>query len=198
MNSPEKIIKVSAPLHKPFAGGVPDRKWHVALVRRNYERLCRDKLQSLGHEAYVASQKETHVYGSRNRREVERLVIPGIVFILVNEKERQATLKECPLIYHYMTNRAERANDLGRHPFATIPDNQMERLRYMLYHAETPVNFTSEPLRLGDHIRVARGQLAGLEGTISRQASSTFLVVTLDILGSAMVTISPDDIERIA
>ena len=186
------------PLRQSLGGAVPDRKWLVAIVKRNYEEICRKRLQEQGFDAYVASQKTTHVYPNRHRREVTHLVIAGVVFIRLNETERLQVLKENPTIQYFLTNKASQPNIFGRHPFAVIPDYQMERLQFMLYHAEAPVNFTAEPLHLGDRIRVARGQLAGLEGCVTRRGNATYLVVTLDILGSAMVNIATEDLEKIA
>ena len=190
---------VGTSLRQPLAGGVSNRKWLVALVKFHYEEICRKQLQEKGYEAYVACQKEMHVYRNRHRREVTRIIIPNLVFVRIDEGERLQILKEFPAIKCFLTDKASRPNQYGRHPFAVIPAPQMERLQFMLYHADTPVNFTVQPAyRLGDHIRVVRGPLAGFEGQVARDGNSTYLVVTLDLLGSAMTTISPDDLEKIA
>jgi len=185
-------------LRQSLAGGVPERKWLVALVKTNFEEVCRKQLQEKGYEAYVACQKQTRVYRNRHRREVTHIIISRMVFIRINEKERLQILKDFPVIKCFLTDKAAQANEFGRHPFAVIPDAQMERLQFMLYNADTPVSFTAEPLRQGDHIRVVRGPLANCEGQVIRLGNNSYLVVTLDALGSAMVNISPDDLERIA
>lgn len=189
---------VGANLRQSLAGGVPERKWLVALVKTNFEEVCRKQLQEKGFEAYVACQKQTRVYRNRHRREVTHIIISRMVFIHINEKERLQILKDFPVIKCFLTNKAAQTNEFGRHPFAVIPDAQMERLQFMLYNAETPVGFTAEPLRLGEHIRVVRGPLTNCEGQVIRLGNNSYLVVTLDALGSAMVNISPDDLERIA
>ena len=188
---------VGAELRQSLAGGVPERKWLVALVRTNYEEICRKQLEDKGYEAYVACQKETKVYRNRHRREVTRVIIGRMVFIRINEKERLQILKDFPIIKCFLTNKAAQANEFGRHPFAVIPDKQMESLQFMLYNANTPVSFTSEPLRKGDPIRVVRGPFSGLEGIFLRQGNASYLVVNLDAVGSAMVTIPSNDIEKI-
>lgn len=197
-NTAKEQTEDTQTVRQSSAGGVPNRKWFVAFVMRNREELCRKQLEERNVEAYVACQKQTRIYSNRHRREVTRIIIPNLVFVRVTEQERLQVLKSTPLIQFFMTDKAGHPNEYGRHPFAIIPDGQMERLRFMLFQSESPVDFTSTPLRLGDHIRVVRGQLAGLEGSVTRQGNQTYLVVTLDLLGSALVTISPDDLEKIA
>lgn len=170
--------------------------WHAALVKRNYERLCRDQLDKLGLETYLASQKETHIYKNRTRREVEKIIIPNIVFIRIPGHQTLQVMKSCSLIQGFLRNKAAQTSPYGQQPMAIIPDQQMKLLQFMLYHAEQPVNFTNQPLRLGDRIRVVRGQLAGLEGQVLREGKNAYIVVSLDILGSAITSIALTDVEK--
>ncbi len=179
------------------AVGVPERKWFVAMVGRNTEKASRERLQTLGYESYVATQNEIRVWRTGQKKQIERVLISNLIFIHVTERERREVVK-LPFIKYFLTDKASHANDLGRHPFAVIPDSQMNMLRFMLYNADSPVTFTAAPLHLGDRIRVVRGQLTGLEGQVVREGNSTSLAVTLDLLGTAKVTISPEDIEKIA
>ena len=178
------------------AVGVPNRQWFVAIVGRNTEKACRERLSALGYESYVATQMETRVWRTGQKKQVERVLISNILFIHVTERERLEIVK-LPYINYFLTDKAGHTNDFGRHPLAVIPDSQMDMLRFMLYHADSPVSFTSEPLRLGDHIRVIRGQLTGCEGYVAKDGNQTHLVVRIGFLGSAQVSISSDDLEKI-
>jgi len=178
------------------AVGVPNRQWFVAIVGRNTEKACRERLSALGYESYVATQMETRVWRTGQKKQVERVLISNILFIHVTERERLEIVK-LPYINYFLTDKAGHTNDFGRHPLAVIPDSQMDMLRFMLYHADSPVSFTSEPLHLGDHIRVVRGQLTGCEGYVAKDGNQTHLVVRIDFLGSAQVSISSEDLEKI-
>ena len=178
------------------AVGVPNRQWFVAIVGRNTEKACRERLSALGYESYVATQMETRVWRTGQKKQVERVLISNILFIHVTEHERLEIVK-LPFINYFLTDKAGHTNDFGRHPLAVIPDNQMDMLRFMLYHADSPVTFTPEPLHLGDRIRVVRGQLTGCEGYVAKDGNQTHLVVRIDFLGSAQVSISSDDLEKI-
>ena len=64
--------------------------------------------------------------------------------------------------------------------------------------AEVHVTIESCPLHLGDRVRVNGGKLVGLEGNICREIDgSTSLVVKIDILGCAKVTIARELLEPI-
>ena len=180
------------------AGGVPKRQWHIAIVKQYTEEHCCKCVQELGYEAYVASQQETRVYANRHRRTISRIIIPSIVFIRVTEKERIKLLKTCPLIPAFLTNKAAKPNEFGRHPMAIIPDSQIATLQFMLYHADTPVSFTAVPIQQGDRIRVLRGPFAGFEGYVTQDDKKAELVVNINFLGSAKTSIPVEDIEKIA
>ena len=177
------------------AVGVQSPKWYVAFVGHNTEKICRDRLKQLGYESYVASQEEIHEWKNGRRKKVERVVIPTLLFVRVTEKQRREVV-HLPFIKYFLTNKARSADDFGRHPLAVIPDSQMQQLRFMLFNAENSVGFVSEHLRLGDHIRVARGSLKGLEGNVVRyKDGSSYLVAQIESLGYAMVKIAIEDIE---
>ena len=176
---------------------VPQRYWFVAVVGQNTEKSCRDRLEKLGYECFVASQEEVHIWANGRKKKVERVLITARIFIYLTEAERLEVVS-LPFINYFMTNRAASMNAYGRHPMAHIPDYQIQMLRFMLNHADTPVGFVSQ-VRLGDHIRVIRGPLKGFEGRITREASGeTYAVACLDSLGCALMKIMPCDVEIIA
>lgn len=169
--------------------------WYVALVGTNREKACRDQLVKLGHEAWIASQQEEHLWRNGRHSTVERVVIPLVVFVHATEQERR-TIVNYPFIKHFMTDKAQTPNSFGVHPVAVIPEKEMERLRFMLYQSECPVSFLSRPLHKGDQVRVVRGSLRGFEGQVTRyRDGDTYIVVNIGILGCAMVRISMNDVE---
>lgn len=177
------------------AVGIQSPKWYVAFVGHNTEKSCRDRLQQLGYESYVASQEEIHEWKNGRKKKIERVVISTLLFVRVTEKQRREVVN-LPFIKHFLTDKARPVDDFGCHPLAVVPDRQMQRLRFMLYNAEEPVNFVTDHLRLGDHIRVARGCLKGLEGHIIRyKDGDSYLVVRIDTIGYAMMKIAVEDVE---
>lgn len=170
------------------------RYWFVAVVARNTEKNCRERLRQAGYDVYVASQEEVHIWANGRRKKVERILIPARVFICLTETERREVVA-LPYIKYFLTDKAAKANAYGVHPVARIPDREMQMLRFMLYQADAPVDFVSH-VHLGDRIRVVRGSLKGFEGHITNLPSGkSFVVARLDSLGCAIMKISPEDVE---
>ncbi len=179
------------------AVGVPGRQWYVAVVNHNTEKACRDKLQQMGYESYVASQEEVHRWRNGRKKKIERVVINSLIFIFVTEEERRQVVN-LPFINYFLTDKARSANSYGRHPLAVIPDSQMQQLRFMLFNADLPVDFVTERIRLGDRIRVIRGSLTGFEGNVTRyKDGASYVVARIDNLGYAMMKVSAEDIEKV-
>ncbi|MCH5174683.1 MAG: UpxY family transcription antiterminator [Prevotellaceae bacterium] len=192
-----ETVAVGTDMRQPNAGGVPKRKWYIAIVKQHTEEHCCQQVQKLGYEAYVASQKEIRRYANRHRRTVSRVVISGIVFIKATEEERIQILKTCPSIPVFLTNKAGKPNKFGRRPMAIVPDEQIATLQFMLYHANSPVCFTNIPIKQGDRIRVTRGPFTGFEGFVEEDDKQTELVINIDFLGAAKTSIHVEDIEKI-
>lgn len=174
------------------AVGISEVKWFIAVMRRpRSEKAAAEALAKHGYEVYVAMQKQLRVWSRGRRRFVDHVVITGIIFInCTEEKRRQAA--HSPYISHYMVDCADSRR------IATVPDNQIRTLKFMLGQSDVPVEFSPEVYHAGDRVRVVRGNLLGLEGIVTEAADGrSELVVTVDLLGSAKLKISSADIERI-
>ena len=199
MNEQANVFpQVSATKGVGEAVGVPNRKWFVAFVGHNTEKACRDRLQKLGYEAFVASQEEEHHWANGRKRRIERILISTIIFVRVSEAERR-TIVKLPYIHAFLTDKAGLPNAAGIRPLAVIPDRQMEMLRFMLYQSDRPVEFVSAPLSVGDQIQVLRGAMAGLVGEIVTLASGgePRIGVRIKYLGYAILHVSPEDVEKL-
>ncbi len=174
-------------------GAVEKRQWYIAVVRYNTEKSARERLEASGYEVYVATQKEMHNYKCGHKKEIEKVIIPTCVFIHATEKERLQALKDCPLISFYMMDRAAGSKKDIRRQLARIPDNQMQQLMFMLFHAPSPAEFTST-LKKGDPVRVGRGPLRGQEGYFVCERGRDTITVVINTLGSISVQISRADV----
>lgn len=172
------------------AVGIP--RWYVAYVGTRAEKAVRDRLVSLGYEAYAATQWEIHVWRNGRKKKVERPVITQYVFIRLTEQQRTEILT-MPEIHYFLVNKAGATNQYGRHPLAVIPEAQMRMLQRMLGQSESTVRFTTSGFAIGDTVRVL-GWGDNLQGHVVRIPGdrSRYVGIRLEQLGCAYMEISPE------
>lgn len=179
------------------AVGVAETHWYVAVVNSRHEKAVAEKLDLIGLECYVATQRELRVWHNGRRRMVDRVVIPSVVFIRCTEKQRREIVA-LPYINRFMVDRTADSGTLNK-PAAIIPPGQMDRLRFMLGQTDTPVNFEPTAFRVHDTVRVVRGSLKGLVGEITKNPDGSHtLTVSLSLLGGATVQITPTDVQKLS
>jgi len=189
---------VTAPASSDVDGavGMERSHWYVAIVNHNSEIKSARRLADEGYDCFAATQKELRVWRNGKRHMIDRVVIGSAIFIHCTERQRRAIVT-LPFVNRFLTNKAGAPNEFGR-PVATIPPAQIQTLLFMLGQTDTPVEFVSRPLELGTRVRVIRGNLRGLEGhVIATGRGRGDLIVSIDILGCAKLTIPLPDVEPI-
>lgn len=182
------------PSQESIVDGTTDReahpkRWIAALVQMCTERRVGERLNKLEVENYVPTQTEIHQWSDRKKK-VERIVIPMIVFIHTDEmtERRLRTQTYIRKILSYP----------GRVEAAVIPDEQLERLKFMLKHADSQVEINNQTLTVGEAVRIARGPLKGLEGELSYvNPEKPLVAIRIECLGYACVNVSKSDLELI-
>lgn len=171
--------------------GTDDREarskfWIAAYTRpRSEKKAAQDLAKDI--EVYIPVQTVVKQWSDRKKK-IDVPIIPMVIFAHVAEEEL-LTIKKSPLILRILTLP-------GSKEPAKIPNNQIERLKFMLKEADLPVTFIEHPFNLTDTVIVTRGNLVGLIGKVERITDGkTKLIVCLDMLGGAMVEIDSSDLE---
>lgn len=165
--------------------------WFIAIVHTNTERSTSGVLDKMGIQNYVPLQ--TRVRQSKNGRKVktQKAVIPGIVFVKCSEADRLNRVVQVHTILRFMMDGSSEKRKV-----ATVPENQIETLKYMVGQSEIPVVFDSTRIRVGKKVRIARGPLKGIEGLVTEvKPDLTVITVAIDYIGGARLSINTDDIE---
>lgn len=179
------------------AVGLGESHWYVAVVKNNTEKSVLEKLNKIGYNCYLPLQEEVRTWKNGKKAVVERVVIPAKVFINCTEAERR-DIVSLPYILRFMVNRAATSCKGSQKPIATVPVAQMHKLMFMVGNSDTPISFSDVKYRKGDMVRVIRGKLAGLEGEVNAvDDKHSEIIVNLDFLGNAVLTIETTDVERI-
>ncbi len=174
-----------------LVNGISDREahpkhWIAVLVQMCTEQKVSAKLNKLGITNYVPTQTEIHQWSDRKKK-IERIVIPMVVFVRATIREEE-WLRNQSYIHKLL---ALPGSEEDKKRFATpIPDNQIERLKFLLENAETEVSIVSS-FKVGDFVRVTSGPLKGLEGVVSEADEKSSIVgIQIDGLGYACVKIA--------
>lgn len=175
--------------------GVEKSYWFVAIVNHNSEKRSSEKLNDLNIENYLPTQTEFRVWKNGRKNKVERIVIPSIIFVYCTEQKRKEIVG-LPFIFRFMTDKAGTSSNSPSKPLATIPDEQINRLKFMLGQSDIPVEIAEKPFKAGDKVRVIRGNLAGLEGEVmDLRNSKSELIVVLNFFGCARLLIDTINLE---
>ena len=161
-------------------------RWIAALVQMCTEKKVGDRLTKLGIENYVPTQTEIHQWSDRKKK-IERVVIPMVVFVRADEATERI-LRMQSFIRKILTYPGQTAA-------AVIPDDQIDRLKFMLKQADSPVELREQHLQVGDKVRIVRGALKGLEGELCKSVPEKSMVaIRIDGLGYACVSVSVGDL----
>lgn len=175
--------------------GTDDREacskfWVAIYSRPNSEKKLAQELSQLGIETYFPVQTQIRQWSDRKKK-VDVVIIPMIVFANITDGDI-ASIRTHPHVIRILAYP-------GQKKPAHIPAKQIERLKFMLDESEKPVEFIQGNINVSDLVRVIRGHLLGLEGVVDRTPDGKpFIIVTIDILGGAKVSVNPSDLELIS
>jgi len=174
--------------------GTDDREacskfWIAAYTRPKSEKKAASELGKTIN-TYVATQTLLKQWSDRKKK-VESVVIPMVIFAEISSDDELMTVKKHPLVLKVLTLP-------GQQKPAHIPCKQIEQLKFMLNETNRPVEFIQGVIKVSDAVRVVRGDLLGLEGVVEQASDgNTYIIITIDILGGAKVSISSNDLQPI-
>ena len=163
------------------------KRWVAALVQMCTEKKVGERLTKLGIENYVPTQTEIRQWSDRKKK-VERVVIPMVVFVHTDEKTERS-LRMHSFIRKILTYP-------GQTNAAVIPNDQIDRLKFMLRQSDSPVEMMEQHLQVGDKVHIVRGALRGLEGEFYKNVDKSMVAIHIEALGYACVSVSVEDIEK--
>ena len=179
------------------AVGVAERNWFVAVVTHNTEKAAEERLQKLNYEVYVAKQSVTRIWKNGRKTKIDKVVIPSLVFIKCTEAERR-NIVTFPFIKRFLVNKAGKNENSLTKPLAVVTQREIDQLRFMLGQSNIPVTFIDTPFNVKSKVVVVRGDLRGIEGEVIQVLESkSEVVVKIDLLGAAKMSIDSADLELV-
>ena len=166
-----------------------DRKWHIAYTRSFQERKVSERLNLIGVENYLASQKIPHRWSDRIKI-VDHIIIPRVIFIKTDRSEYKLISDSIPAICGFMS-------DPATHKYAVIKDAELENFKAMVQRSSLEVVFNKANLRPGDKAVVLDGPFTGIECEVVKLRDKTNIAVRLSGLGYAVLDISQDNLKKL-
>lgn len=144
-------------------------RWYAIQVRHQHERQTERVLAGQGWETLVPSYRSQRQWSDRVK-EIELPLFAGYVFCRFSLKDR-VHVEDTPGVAQIV-----KFNGLA----APLEDREVEEIRTMV---ASKARLSPWPyLRAGDRVRVERGPLRGLEGTLLRGSGEARLVVSVELL----------------
>jgi transcription antitermination factor NusG len=172
-NAVSQFRKVEAMETIDMIKNIDRPRWYAAYTLPRHEKAVAHRLVQQKIESYLPLYPAVRCWNHR-RIEVELPLFPGYVFVKMLLADRIRILSRPGII---------RLVSFDGHP-AVLPDDEIERLQSSLaIWKATPYPF----LTAGKQVRIKSGPFAGLEGKILRRKGKIRLLVTLDLIQSAML-----------
>lgn len=167
----------------------PEFRWYAIWTRSRQEKVASAALHDLGVQHYLPLKSELRQWSDRKQLVVTP-VFSGYLFVCINPllKDSRLQVLQSPGVVAFVGNQSG--------PLA-IPDKEIEDIRTVLAAKVTYSPCTS--LSKGDRVRVIRGSLAGVEGTLANENSGARLVVSIEMIRQSLsVNVLRDDVELVA
>lgn len=143
--------------------------WYVAKTRHGAELGVRNRLCALGVESFVPTRMRRSAKG---KSMVEEPLLMNFVFI-------HTTRANALDLIHFQGVKADYLFDCATRQLMTVPDKQMEDFQRVLDASMEEGGLMDVPLELGQWVRVVRGPLRGVEGTVLELQGRFYVVVSL-------------------
>lgn len=162
-------------------------RWYAVYTAPRAEKKVSERFSEAGIEHYLALQKVKRRWSDRVK-EVVVPVVNGYIFVRIPTTD----FRKVTQVYGAIAFVREAGQPVP------IPDNQMDRLRFMVEYSDEPVEFSVENFERGESININKGPLQGMIGELIEVKGRHKVLVRLERFGSAITTVPISFIERIA
>lgn len=159
--------------------------WLPLTTTANCELKLKEKLDYLKLEHFIPTRKKT-IRHARTVKEVERPLIPSLIFIHTTWKEAHHLRSLYPhkIFFIYQHDRT----------VLSIPDLEMERFIQFITVNQENVQICNEPV-IGDKVIIKTGPLGGTHGLLAKREGKNYFIIRLKGLCNASIRILKKDLK---
>jgi len=160
--------------------------WYAVYTVSRAEKKVKERLDQIGIENYLPLRTEYRIWSDRKKK-ISVPLISGYIFVYIPESAFISVL-ETPGVVTFLKEKGKAV---------AIPDRQIERLRFVENNFEEPIEMSYEDIPAGTLVQIVRGKLAGLQGEMVKIRDKFRIVLRLDRLGCAWITVPASCIEKV-
>ncbi len=160
-------------------------RWYAVYTAPRAEKKVSERFNQEGIEHYLPLQTVRRRWSDRVK-EVIVPVVNGYIFVRIR------TVDFIRVIHVYGALAFVREEGL---PVA-IPDNQIDRLQFMVEHADEPVECTQESFERGETIIITKGPLEGMMAELVELKGKHKVLIRLEKFGCAITTVPMSFVEK--
>jgi transcription antitermination factor NusG len=169
----------------PSPGMAGARNWYAVFTVPQNEKSVVKHLHMREIESFLPTYETVRVWKNRQRMKIILPLFPTYLFVHISSKERAAVLQS-PGVLRIVGNSKE---------CVPLPDSDVEFLRSSLCRQ------LIEPyhdLVVGEKVRIKRGVMQGVRGTLVRKSGTLRFVLTLELINQhAAIQVDADDLEPV-
>ncbi|MDL2330439.1 UpxY family transcription antiterminator [Odoribacter sp. OttesenSCG-928-A06] len=163
-----------------------DSRWYAVYTASRAEKRIKERLDELSIENYLPLRTEIRVWSDRKKK-ISTPLISGYIFVRI-ALEHSLDVLRVPGVVTFLKEKSQPV---------VIPDDQISRLRLMVDHAFDEVEFTRNPLNVGDKVVLKQGELQGLIGDLVEIRGKYKIAIRLQYFGYALTTVPLSFVEKI-
>ena len=165
---------------------VNELRWYAVYTAPRAEKKVSERFVQEGIDHYLPIQTVKRRWSDRIK-EVQVPVVNGYIFVRINSTE----FIKVTHVYGALSFVKE-----GGQPVA-IPDKQMEGLRFMVEHADEPVEYSQESFEHGETITIIKGPLEGMMGELIEVKGNHKVLIRLERFGCAVTSVPISYVEKV-
>ena len=160
--------------------------WYAVYTAARAEKKVKERLDQIGIENYLPLRTEYRVWSDRKKK-VSVPLISGYIFLHIKE-ETFVPVLTTPGVVTFLKEKGKAV---------AIPAEQIERLRFVENQADEPLEISYEDIPAGTVVEVVRGKLAGFQGEMVQIRDKYRIVLRLEKLGCALITVAASCVEKV-
>ena len=169
-----------------YVDATDELRWYALYTASRAEKKVSERFTQEGIDHYLPLQRVKRRWSDRVK-EVEIPVINGYIFVHIPV----ADSRKVTSIYGAIAFVSENGRPIA------IRDKQLEVLRFMVEHAQEPVEYIQVSYERGEPIRITKGPLEGMLGELVEMQGKHKILVRLEQFGCAITEVPIFFIEKV-